>query len=107
MKAHLREGIMFAELETPRSAESGTAEMMIVRRVMECTGGRVRNLHVELSAKVAHVDGRVSSYLVKGMADQAATDAIHALIDLIAGPRFRPTVIETKFVVDDASARNN
>jgi hypothetical protein len=98
---------MSTELATPGSVEPQTAEMMIMRRVIECTGGRVRNLHVELSSKLAHVDGRVSSYLVKGMADQAARDAIHALIDLVASPRFRPAAIEAKFVVDDASAVNN
>src|SRR5262245_57959931 len=82
-------------------ADAQTAEMLISQGIMEHTGGRVRNLHVLVSVGSAHVEGQVSSDLVKRMADQAATDAIHALADLIGNPEFQ-TAVEIDFAVDDA-----
>ena len=78
-------------------------QTLVMGYILEQTGGRARKLHVEITARSAHIAGRVSSYLVQRIAMQAARDAIHALIDLVANPQFRPTIIETKFVVDDAA----
>ena len=79
--------------------QSQTAETIITRRIMEKTCGHVRNLRVKLSAGYMHVEGHVPSPLIKRMAHEAATDAMRALADLIAGTRLHFTTIETDFVV--------
>src|SRR5262245_16241738 len=79
--------------------ELQTAETIITQRIMEHTCGHVRNLRVKLLAGYMHVGGHVPSPLIKRMADQAASDAMRALADLIAGSRLHFTSIETDFVV--------
>ena len=98
---------MSMALEAFQSAASAATGLglpsLVMSYVLEQTRGRARKLHVEITASSAHIAGRVSSYLLQRIATQAARDAIHALMDLVANPRFRPTIIETKFAVDDAA----
>src|SRR5262245_66672496 len=68
-------------------------QALVMGYILEQTGGRARKLHVEITARSAHIAGRVSSYIVQRIAMQAARNAIHALIDLVANPQFRPTII--------------
>lgn len=67
-------------------------ESRILQRIVECTGGRIRQPQVNVSGDGVCVEGRVSSYHVKQM-------AIRGLMEVIEHLPIAPRSIETAIEV--------
>jgi hypothetical protein len=82
-------------VELPAPAPAGFLQALLERRIAERTGGRVRQLQVDVTDDRVHVQGHTSTYYFKQL-------AIQAILELRGVTEPRQVVVDIEVIGSDS-----